>query len=235
MKKILGILLLIVILGITTYNVMNSRTFQIFGDIIPRVSTEEKVVALTFDDGPTVETDEILKVLNESCTKATFFLVGSSMENNLEEAKSIVEAGHELGNHTYSHSMMIFKSPSFIKQEIEKTDNLIRQAGYQGDILYRPPYCKKLIFSTYYLAENNRKTITWNIEPDSYSEVASDAEKIIDNVLENIQPGSIILLHVMYDDEERESLESIKGLITSLKEQGYTFKTVSELLEYDSN
>ncbi len=234
MKKIFGILLLIAVLGLAAYNIMNSRTFQVFGDIISRVSTEEKVVALTFDDGPTAKTDEILKVLDEAGVKATFFLVGSSIKNNLAEAKSIVNAGHELGNHTYSHSMMIFESPSFIKQEIEKTDNLIRQAGYRGDILFRPPYCKKLLVLPCYLAENNRKTITWNIEPDSYAETAFDAEKIIENVEENIKPGSIILLHVMYDDEERESLESLKGLITSLKEQGYTFKTVSELLEYDT-
>ena len=237
MKKIvlslIIILLLLIVGAFSLYKIMNARTFQLMGEIIPIVNTNEKVVALTFDDGPTEKTDEILKTLEEENIKATFFLTGDSIKGNIDKARSIALAGHEIGNHTYSHQRMIFKSPEFIKKEIESTDELIRQTGYQGDIYFRPPNGKKLIFLPYYLNKHNRKTIMWNIEPDSYPEIAGSAEKIIELVNHQIKPGSIILLHVMYDNEERKSLESIKGIVKDLREKGYEFKTISELLKYD--
>ncbi|WP_257348362.1 polysaccharide deacetylase family protein [Pseudalkalibacillus decolorationis] len=214
------------------WELMNARSFQVFGGLIDQVETEEKVVALTFDDGPTHKTDEILKVLADADVKATFFLNGNMIEKNPEAAEDIVQAGHEVGNHTYSHERMIFKSYSFIEEEIEMTDKLIRDAGYVGDIHFRPPNGKKLFLLPYYLKEHDRKTIMWNIEPDSYPEIAGDAGQIVKHVNENVKPGSIILLHVMYDYEERESLESVVRIIETLKEEGYSINTVSELLEY---
>lgn len=235
MKKVLVILtvffLIIIIAGYGTLKLTNSRSFQFYGGIVTKVDTTEKVVALTFDDGPTEKTDKILKVLEETDVKATFFLTGKEMEENFGEAEKIADAGHELANHSYSHERMIFKSPSFIKSEIEKTDKLIREAGYEGMIQFRPPNGKKLLLLPYYLNQNDRKTILWNIEPDSYPEIASDSSKIVENVSKNIEPGSIILLHVMYNSR-KESLDSVKGIVTDLKEKGYTFKTVSELLKY---
>ena len=215
------------------FKIMNSRAFQFFGEIVPRVNTNEKVTALTFDDGPTEKTDEILAALDEAGIKATFFLTGGSISENPEYAKKIVDAGHELGNHTYSHNRMVFKTFSYIKNELEDTDRLIREAGYKGDIHFRPPNGKKLLLLPYYLGKSNKKTIMWSIEPDSYPEVASSTEKIVEHVNNNIQPGSIILLHVMYDNEKRKSLESVKDIVSTLREKGYEFKTVSELLEYE--
>lgn len=222
-------------IGYGLLNLINARSFQFFGGLVNKVDTDEKVVALTFDDGPTEQTGKILRILEEAGIKATFFVNGNHIEQHFEEAKKIVESGHELGNHTYSHQRMIFKSPSFIEEEIEKTDELIRQAGYTGDIHFRPPNGKKLLFLPYYLSKHNRKTIMWNMEPDSYPELAADSEKIIAYVTENIEPGSIILLHVMFDNEKRESLESIKGIVSALKEKGYSFKTVSELITMDGS
>ena len=213
--------------------VMNSRTFQFFGDIITHVDTDKKVVALTFDDGPTDKTDEVLRVLEEADIKATFFVNGSNISDKPENAAKIVKAGHELGNHTYSHHRMVFKSMSYIKREIEDTDRLIRESGYKGDIHFRPPNGKKLLLLPYYLSRNNRKTIMWSLEPDSYPEIAGSPEKIITYVESNIKPGAIILLHVMYDNEERGALESIKGIVSALGEKGYEFVTVSELLKYE--
>jgi peptidoglycan-N-acetylglucosamine deacetylase len=236
MKKLLIILsisiLILVILGYGFLKLINSRDFQFFGGIINQVETTDKVVALTFDDGPTENTDAVLKALDDAGVKATFFLTGNEIEDNPYEAKRLAEAGHELGNHSYSHDRMVFKSPSFVEKEIEDTDQLIREAGYDGPIQFRPPFGKKFIFLPYYLDKNNRNTILWNIEPDSYPEIASDSKNIVENVKQNVQPGSIILLHVMYDSRG-QSLESIKGIVAELKKKGYIFKTVSELLEME--
>lgn len=233
MKKFLlvfSVLIAILISAVFLWNVSKSRTFQFFGDIYPRVDTTEKVVALTFDDGPTKKTDEILSILSDLNLKATFFVIGGDLEENMIEGKKIVAAGHELGNHTYSHDRMVLKSIDFVQREIEKTDSLIKEAGYHREILFRPPYGKKLFMLPYYLKQHNRKTIMWDLEPESYPEVANSSENITKYVLENTKPGSIILLHVMFDSR-KESVKSIEGIVTGLRQQGYTFKTVSELLE----
>jgi chitin deacetylase len=220
----------IIAVAIAAFQISKSRTFQFFGEIIPRVNTQEKIVALTFDDGPTPgATEETLSILAEESVKATFFLIGADLEQNLEQGRKIVSAGHELGNHTYSHDRMVLKTPSFISSEIERTDALIRQAGYQGAIHFRPPFGKKLVLLPWYLARNSRKTITWDVEPDSYPEVAADSNRIVEHVLANARPGSIILLHVMYQSRG-ESRQSVRGIISELKREGYSFKTVSEML-----
>src|SRR5215470_9293620 len=227
-KAILITVVIVISVTAAAYKISKSRTFQFFGDIVPRINTRQKVVALTFDDGPTPGvTEEHLSVLNKEGVKATFFVIGAELERNLEEGRKIVAAGHELGNHTYSHKRMVLKTPSFIESEIERTDQLIRQAGYQSTIHFRPPYGKKLILLPYYLARTSRKTITWDVEPDSYPEIAADSNKIVAHVMEKAKPGSIILLHVM---GRSESLKAVKGVIAGLKGQGYSFKTVSEML-----
>ena len=232
MKKRIALIavVLILVISVGLRQVSRSRTFQFFGEIIPRVETSQKIVALTFDDGPTPQaTDQILAILSEMNVRATFFVTGAELEQNLDQGKKLVAAGHELGNHSYSHVRMFFVTPSFVKQEIESTDKLIREAGYQGDIHFRPPYGKKLFTLPYYLWKHRRKSITWDVEPDSYPEIAADANKIVEHVLANVRPGSIIILHVMYPNR-RESMKSVKMIVEGLRAEGYEFKTVSELL-----
>ena len=213
------------------FQISKSRTFQFFGDIVPRINTRQKVVALTFDDGPTPGiTEDVLSILDKENVKATFFVIGADLERNLEEGRKIVAAGHELGNHTYSHERMVLKTPSFIESEIGRTDQLIRQAGYQSAIHFRPPYGKKLVLLPYFLARTSRKTIMWDVEPDSYPEIAANSSKIVSHTLDKTRPGSIILLHVMYRSRG-ESLKAVNGIITGLKGDGYSFKTVSEMLD----
>lgn len=231
MKKIIAMIgisiVLLIGLGYVINEISKTKTFQFFGGLVTSVETDEKVVALTFDDGPGVNTDKILDILSSHEVKATFYLTGHEIEKNFDDASKIVQEGHEIGNHSYSHKRMIFKSPSFIKDEIEKTDELIRQIGYEGDITFRPPYGKRLLFLPHYLSKNERKTILWNIEPEKNAEIASD--QMVRDVVDHIVPGSIILMHVMYESR-MESLNAVEEMVISLKEQGYTFVTVSELL-----
>lgn len=232
-KQIIVTLLLILLapaLVMAAWRLADSRTFQAFGDVVPRVDTPKKFVALTFDDGPTPEaTEQVLSVLRERGVKATFFLIGAELEQNPEAGRRIAQEGHEIGNHSYSHKRMVLKSPSFIRDEIERTDLLIRGTGYQGPIHFRPPYGKKLLLLPYYLSDTNRKTIMWDIEPDSDREVAREAGRIEDHVVERAQPGSIIILHVMYKSRA-ESLRAVAGIIDKLRERGFEFRTVSELM-----
>lgn len=213
------------------WHISRSRTFQFFGVLVPRVNTTQKVVALTFDDGPTPQgTEQILSILQEQNVRATFFVTGAELEKDPVDGKRIVAAGHELGNHSYSHARMLLVTPSYVRREVETTDKLIRDIGYRGEILFRPPYGKKLFALPFYLWRNSRKSITWDVEPDSFPEVASSAERIAQHVNSNTKPGSIIILHVMYPSRV-ESMKSVKLIIENLRSQGYEFKTVSELLQ----
>jgi peptidoglycan-N-acetylglucosamine deacetylase len=235
MKKkliLIGIgFIVIALLSAGLFKVTKLRTFQFFGGLTYHVETENKVVALTFDDGPTKNVDQLLPLLDQYKAKSTFFLIGQDIEKHPESAEKLVEAGHQIGNHTYSHKRMVLKSPSFIKEEIEKTDELIRKAGYEGEIDFRPPYGKKLIGLPYYLNKHNRETIMWTLEPETYY---TSAEDKVNDVVENIQPGSIILLHPMYD-QSGETIQVIEDILQKLTDEGYTFVTVDELQDYDSN
>ncbi|MDG5787060.1 polysaccharide deacetylase family protein [Evansella sp. AB-P1] len=237
MKKMIVILCIIIpiflLVGYTLNETSKSRNFQFFGGLVTQVETNEKVVALTFDDGPGINTQEILHILKKNDVKGTFYLTGYEIETYVHDAVDIVEAGHEIGNHSYSHQRMVFRSPSFIEEEIETTDEWIRHIGYEGEITFRPPYGRRLFLLPHYLAKHDRQTVLWNIEPESYPDIANDSSKIVSHVVDNIEPGSIILLHVMYESR-RESLDAVEGIITTLKEEGYSFVTVSDLLKYNN-
>lgn len=229
MKKkliLIGIvLLLLVVLSAGIFEVTKLRTFQLFGGLTHEVETENKVIALTFDDGPTKNVDQLLPLLDKYNAKATFFLIGNDLEKHPEEAVKLVEAGHQIGNHSFSHKRMVLKSPSFIKEEIEKTDELIRKAGYKGEIDFRPPFGKKLVGLPYYLHKHDRETIMWTLEPDTYY---SKTDEKVKYVVENIKPGSIILIHPMYD-QTGEVFQVIEEILQKLTKEGYQFVTVNEL------
>ncbi|NTF08246.1 polysaccharide deacetylase family protein [Agrobacterium rubi] len=221
--------LLTVIVSLHVYS--NARTTQLFGDIIARVETDKPVVALTFDDGPSARfTKDVLTILKDRDVKATFFLIGKETAENLPQARLVVDAGHEIGNHSYSHSNMAWMGPGTVKDEIERTDAAIRAVGYQGEILFRPPYGKKLVTLPWYLAHNNRKTIMWDVEPESYPEIAGNADAMTRYVVDNAKNGSIIILHVMYRGRD-VSRQALPQIIDGLRQRGFGFVTVSDLLK----
>ena len=213
-----------------TWQLSRARTVQLFGEIVPRVETERKVVALTFDDGPRSDTvDEILAALAKHGVQATFFVCGAEIEDHPEAAAKLVRAGHELGNHSYSHQRMLFKSPSFIREEFERTDALIRAAGHRGPIHVRAPYCKKLVGLPWYFAKHDRIHVTFDVEPESDPALDRDLHELVSHVTDEARPGSIILLHPWYRGRER-SRAAVPLIIELLKEKGYELVTVNELL-----
>ncbi|MDX8030086.1 polysaccharide deacetylase family protein [Lentzea sp. BCCO 10_0856] len=223
-----GSLVVVLAAAATLWNISSSRTFQFFGELVDRVETTDKVVALTFDDGPDpAGAQQVLDALDEEQIKATFFLMGRDLQSHPDLGRKIAEAGHEIGNHTYNHERMVGVLPSTVAREIEDTDAQIRRTGYQGDIHFRPPNGKKLFALPHYLQEHNRKTIMWDVEPDSAG--TPTAQQIEQETLSRTKPGSIILLHPMYGGRD-QTRQALKPIIRELKERGYRFVTVSALL-----
>lgn len=181
-----------------------------------------KYVALTFDDGPSNYTNAIADYLFENDSEATFFIVGSKASLYQKELKYIIDKGHEIGNHTYSHPWLTHLNNNEILDEINKTQQaIIEITGYTPKV-FRPSYgdinkdLRKLI---------NLKVVMWN--NDSHDWKYKSTKKIASNIIRNIKENDIILMHDTY----KRSLEALKIIIPKLKELNYKIVTASELLE----
>ncbi|WP_296021986.1 polysaccharide deacetylase family protein [uncultured Agrobacterium sp.] len=224
---------LVVVLSVFgLFQLSKARGYQLFGTIVPRVETSAPLVALTLDDGPTLRyTRDVLNLLDEKKVKATFFLTGKEIEETPALAADIVRRGHQVANHSFSHSNMSLMGLAKVRDEIETTDRAIHAAGYQGEIYFRPPYGKKLFTLPWYLSQTGRTSITWDVEPESYPDIAEDPDAIAEYVIKNAKSGSIILLHVMYRSREA-SRQALPKIIDGVRSRGFQFVTVSELMKH---
>lgn len=213
-----------------TRELARARTFQLFGTLVAETHPGERVVALTLDDGPGDRiVDSLVDVLRTHGARATFFLTGRELAESPEAGAKLVAAGHELGNHSWSHAHLVFKTTTRLRAEIERTDSLLRAVGQTDPIYFRPPYGYKLVGLPRHLERTGRTTIMWSIEPDSYAGVAATPAGIVRHVLDRVHPGSIIILHPWYPSR-RTSRAAIGPLVDSLHARGYRVETVSGLL-----
>lgn len=196
---------------------------------ITKVKTNKKVVAITFDDGPSTYTKEVLDILDKHTAKATFFCVGKNIENESTLFKSIIERGHSVGNHTYSHSKDIgFSWTKTVIAEIEKTDEVIEKYRGSKPKYYRPPFGVTNPRIARAINKTKHEVIGWNIR--SLDTLIHDENKIHNRIVRQIQPGSIILLH----DTSERSVHVLERLLIHLDSINYRSVTVEELLKEKS-
>ncbi len=229
MRRISLIILVLILCAIGLREVSRSTTWQIMGDLIHHGDRNQKVIALTFDDGPTAKyTAEILEILKAHQVPATFFLIGKFVDERPQSVAQIAQHGHEIGNHSYSHKRMALRTPAWIRTELIKTDQAIRHVGYTGPIQFRPPFGRKLLMLPYVLSSDNRTTYMWSLAPEADLGTDATADQIAHYTINATKPGDILLLHLMYShrDQVRAALPQI---IIGLKSQGYTFVTLSNL------
>lgn len=205
-----------------------TRTQKFWG--VDRVDTADPVVALTYDDGPAMPyTLQLLEVLDRHQVKATFFAVGQRVLEHPQVVQQVLQAGHELGNHSLSHQDLLFKQTYYLWREIGHTDQLLRSLGTPGIIHFRPPRGRGFLGSLALLKLMHKQLIMWDVDPADYKKKRSP-EDITRRVLRRVRPGSIVLLHDGGGDRARTVLASDR-IITALKAQGYRFLTISELLQ----
>jgi peptidoglycan/xylan/chitin deacetylase (PgdA/CDA1 family) len=206
--------------------VVNSSTFQLFGDYVARVDTNDRVVALTFDDGPDpFHTPRVLDVLDQHHVKATFFMMGRQVERYPKVAREVLRRGHEIGNHSYSHPKLILMSPRRVRDEIERTDKLLRDIGVSGEIHFRPPHASKFIVLPYVLVQMRKLSVLGDVDPEEWKE--RPAAVMTEAILREVRPGSIIGLH---DPMGAETLRTLQNILPALAAEGYRFETVSALV-----
>lgn len=189
----------------------------------------DKKIAITFDDGPHPRnTPEILKILDKHGVKATFFVIGINAKNYPEALSMVIDAGHEIGNHTYSHQVLKSKTKEEIEKEIIETEKEISKNNDFSTTLIRPP-CGFYDDSLVGLAENNEyKIVLWSI--DTHDWAHASVESIVSTITKNVKGGDIILFHD-YISGENNTPTALQIIIPKLKNMGYEFVTVSELLQ----
>lgn len=199
------------------------------GMIIQHGNRKNWYVALTFDDGPqNPYTGQILDILARYSIKATFFLTGEKVEQNPDIVRRIISDSHEVGNHSYSHKSMRCRSLKWFTSEIERTDELLLQAGASQPISFRPPYGRTSFKLISLLKKKKKKMILWDIGPKDFKYV--HAYEIVGKVLKKLKPGSIIVLHDGGGDRS-VTVEAVNILVKDIREMGYKFVTISELTD----
>lgn len=202
--------------------------------IVSRAGTNRSLVALTFDDGPSNWTPAIANALEEHGCRGTFFLNGMAVEQRPELASALAEAGHELGNHLWTHSDPIGQSPSDLRAEIARTADAIRHATGSSPRLVRPPYCG----APRQVARAARRTgalvVLRSVDPEDWK--AEGEDEIVERVLAAAGPGDIVCLHDGVAPNNRGTVSraatvaAVRRLVPALLDRGLRPVTVSDLL-----
>lgn len=236
LKKIILPLVLLLLLYCGYDQAFADRGRQYYeeaGQIIWEIKTEEKVIALTFDDGPHRKyTPAILDLLKEHDAKATFFIVGTNAEKNPDIVLRMFEEGHELANHTYTHSSRM-KVPNLV-DEIKRTHETIFSITGYHTTLFRPVegvYTDELVDA---VAKEGYKIVMWSWHLDTLDWKNIGVKKIVNFVLDGAKEGNVILFHDGGGNRQ-QTVKSLETILPKLQQEGYRFVTISELMEIQTS
>ena len=187
------------------------------------IDPDKPMIALTFDDGPSKYTSEILETLKSNNSSATFFVLGQEADKYKDTVKLIIKEGSEVGNHTYNHKDLTKSSDEEIRNQILNTENLIYGSSGYISSLVRPPYGAS---DANLNKKISRPIIKWSVDTRDWQ--SRDAQKVTSHVLNTVKDGDIVLMHDIYESTN----EASKTFIPKLVEMGYQLVTISELAEY---
>ncbi len=230
-----SIFLIALFVGFYSYAVHSNMDFWVKNKlIITRVKTFDKVVALTFDDGPDPgRTDAVLQSLAKHHAKATFFVMGNKAEAHPKLLAKIVGGGHEVGNHSYSHKDFNHMSGDTIRGEIRHTNDIIFKLTAQRPILFRPPggYLSNELIG---ICQEEKVVVAyWSWETDSKDwRNGNSSQYISQHICKHIAPGQVIILHDGCANS-METARAVELLLQELSKQGYRFVTMSELIKLE--
>jgi len=198
---------------------------------VHRGTRTRRVIALTFDDGPSESTPELLAILARYGVPATFFQCGANVRRLPEVARAVVSAGHEIGNHTDTHPRLDFKPRDFIRRELSQAQETIQRVTGARPQYFRAPYGIRW----FGLGEAQRE---FGLMGVMWTTIALDwkwtSERIVPRLLNGAQNGAILCLHdgrgVQSNPDIRATLESVREVLPKLMEQGFHFEKVTDIL-----
>ncbi len=186
-----------------------------------------KRIALTFDDGPhPTQTKRILDLLDTYGVKATFFMIGVNVENYPDSAREVLERGHEVGNHTYSHSHLNQMGTGRLSEELEKCEDVLEDLCEYRPHLFRPPegYISDGVMEC--AEQGDYSLVLWSVDTRDWE--VKNADQIVETVLSKVKAGDIILMHDYV--HQSKTPEALEILLPKLLALGYEPVTVGELL-----
>ena len=216
------------------YWLFMSPPSPIFGKFPHKVITEEKIVALPFDDGPNEPyTSRIVNFLNSNNIKATFFQVGKNVQRYPKTTLAIVKAGHVVGNHSLSHKFGKYFNRPELKHEVQASQAIFSKLIGKTPALFRPPWLwrQPLLLKT--LKEVSLVPVS-GIFCSDLEVFQPKAERIAKRTLARVKPGSIIIFHDGYNAKgasRSQTVEAVKIVVVELLKQNYRFVTVDKLLK----
>ena len=194
-----------------------------------KLAKDDKLIALTFDDGPWPGyTAQILEILKKNDVKATFFVVGQVLNNYPDLGKRIVTEGHTIGNHTWNHWYHYFNKQA-ASLEIDRTSDLIYKTTGTKTTLFRPPGGMLHNGLAAYAKSKNYTVVMWSADSIDYA--LPSPPVLVNRVLKQASPGGIVLLHDG-GGPRKNTVAALPTMISKLKKQGYRFVTIPELLEH---
>ena len=214
---------------------------SVFGKVYSKESTPEKVVALTFDDGPNEPyTSQILDILKQYDIKATFFVIGMNVEIYPDTARRILAEGNVLGNHSYSHNAN-HALTEYGSRDMEHAEQVIFNITGVEPHLYRPPHGKKSPWELDNVGDDHMIEVTWSVSANDQHKEAFWGKPTVSQYAKEIinatRPGAIILLHDGYGTihntpkaDKSLTVQALPMIIQQLKAEGYQFVTVPQLL-----
>lgn len=209
-------------------------TSQLFGTVLAH-GKKVPAVALTFDDGPGVSTDSILKILKQYDAHATFFLIGENARQNPGLVRKILDDGNEIGNHTFSHPLeSMIETPRMFGAQLDSAENIFENITGTHPSLFRPPKGWRNPWMMKECKERGYTVVTWTM--DSRDWLHYPANHIFHRISKEVKPGSIILMHDRLntgtDKGMSNSLAALPLVLDDLTKRGYHFVTISELESY---
>ena len=204
-----------------------------YGAVFSEVRTDQKIVALTFDDGPNPPyTGQILDILQEYQIPATFFVIGKNVEKYPDLVRRTAAEGHQLGNHTYHHVDLLKVDRKTLASEIDLTNQAIFTASGQMPHIVRPPHGFRDAVIMAFMTERNLKVVEWSVMSRDWTNPGTEA--IVTRTLSKVKSGSIILLHdgdgLEGSKSRAQTVEAVGRIIPQLLAAGYEFVTVDEIL-----
>lgn len=188
-------------------------------------------IALTFDDGPTPGTLQLLSLLREENVAATFFMCGANVDRHPGIARAVAESGHEIANHSYSHARFWLRSVPFIEQELSRAQESIQKHTGVCPTLCRPPYGVRWFGMRGIQSRLGVLSVMWTVLALDWK---LPADQIADRVFSASCNGAIVCLHdgreLQTDPDISRTLEAVRRLIPLLRQKGFEFRTVSSLL-----
>ncbi|MCW2900802.1 MAG: Bifunctional xylanase/deacetylase precursor [Streptosporangiaceae bacterium] len=190
----------------------------------PRVDCHKlKCVALTFDDGPVMDTSKVLDMLKAKKARATFFLLGMQAVQFPDIVKRQAAEGHEIGNHTFTHAKLQGAPAGTVLSEINRTQNAIKGVTGKWPTVLRPTYGSTDKQLDGICQQHKLSEILWSVDPVDWKD--RDSKKIADRVVTQAQPGGIVILH----DVKPTTVAAVPEILNKLSQKGFTFVTVSEI------